>query len=52
MSRLGWTPQDESVCVTIGMYLNINANDYRFVWPIPQSEYTNNSAIKDQLNWK
>ena len=52
MSRLGWTPQNESICVAIGMYLDIPADDYRFVWPIPQSEYTNNPAIKGQLNWK
>lgn len=52
MSRLGWTPQNESLCVTIGMYTEIPANDYRFVWPIPQDEYTNNPALNGQLNWK
>mgnify|MGYP000783040253 len=51
MDRTGQDPQASSLVVTTGLYLNIPATDYRFVWPIPQSEKTSNPNISDQLNW-
>src|SRR5699024_8488932 len=51
MDRTGQDPQASSLVVTNGLYLNIPATDYRFVWPIPQSEKTSNPSISNQLNW-
>lgn len=50
MSRLAQNPQNEEVVVQIDMYLDIPANDYRFVWPIPQAETSQNKNIQNQQN--
>lgn len=52
MNRAGHDPQSEAITVPTGRSLNIAATDYRFVWPIPQSEQDANPSVKDQLNWK
>lgn len=51
MDRTGQDPQASSLVVTNGLYLKIEKTDYRFVWPIPQSEKTSNPSISNQLNW-
>ena len=51
MDRTAQDPQSSTLVVSNGLYLNIPASDYRFVWPIPQSEKTSNPSIADQLNW-
>ena len=50
MSRLAQDPQNVETVSPNGLYLEIPAGDYRFVWPIPQSETSQNHAIKDQQN--
>lgn len=51
MDRRGQEPQNESIVIDNGMDLYVPADDYRFTWPIPQSEKNANPAIKDQTNW-
>lgn len=52
MNRLGHSPQDDEAVISAGIDLVIEPTDYRFVWPIPQSEYMNNHNLDGQLNWK
>lgn len=52
MSRLGHTPQDPEAVISESVDLVIEPTDYRFVWPIPQSEYMQNHNLDGQLNWK
>ena len=51
MDRRGQEPQNESIVIANGQDLYIPADDYRFTWPIPQSEKNANPAIKNQTNW-
>lgn len=50
MSRLAQNPQNSETIIPTSIYLEIPANDYRFVWPIPLSETSQNSNIKNQQN--
>lgn len=50
MDRAGQDPQNSDIIVSTGAYLTIQANDYRFTWPIPQSETNSNPNITDN-NW-
>lgn len=50
MSRLAQDPQNSETVNSNGIYLEIPADDYRFVWPIPQSETSQNNQLKNQQN--
>lgn len=50
MSRLGMDPQNANAALTTGLYLEIPADDYRFVWPIPQAETNFNYSLNGQQN--
>lgn len=43
-------PQNSNVTTTIGMDLSIAADNYRWLWPIPQAEIDSNPQIKNQQN--
>ena len=51
MDRRGQEPQNESIVIANGLDLYVPADDYRFTWPIPQSEKNANPAIQNQTNW-
>lgn len=50
MSRLGMDSQNDDATLSLGLYLNIPAEDYKFVWPIPQSETNTNPSLQGQQN--
>lgn len=49
MNRIGQDSQNDNAVVPEGVYLNIPADDKRFIWPIPQSESSSNPNV--QPNW-
>lgn len=51
MNRVGQDAQNNNAVVPDGVYLNIPANDYRFVWPIPQAETNVNKKVQQNTGW-
>lgn len=51
MNRIGQDAQENNAVVPEGLYLNIPASDYRFVWPIPQSETNVNKNVQQNTGW-